>query len=139
MGQKDHKNVKKDGGFEKLTFLLTTVWRILWRHLFSSLCIRCHASHQSSCMRENCFPKIMWKFREGVFSPGKIQIVDLADYQAHYVSSTFYQSKPSIFSHLYFILSCYRIVGYLFVCNRGDIILHHRGLHTDLNQCNQGS
>ena len=27
----------------------------------------------------------------------------------------------------------------LFVCNRGDTILHHGGLHTDLNQCNQGS
>ena len=26
-----------------------------------------------------------------------------------------------------------------FVCNRGDTILHHGGLHTDLNQCNQGS
>ena len=25
------------------------------------------------------------------------------------------------------------------VCNRGDTILHHGGLHTDLNQCNQGS
>ena len=24
-------------------------------------------------------------------------------------------------------------------CNRGDTILHHGGLHTDLNQCNQGS
>ena len=23
--------------------------------------------------------------------------------------------------------------------NRGDTILHHGGLHTDLNQCNQGS
>ena len=27
----------------------------------------------------------------------------------------------------------------LFVCNRGDTILHHGGLHTNLNQCNQGS
>ena len=27
----------------------------------------------------------------------------------------------------------------LFVCNRGDTILRHGGLHTDLNQCNQGS
>ena len=27
----------------------------------------------------------------------------------------------------------------LFVCNRGDTILHHGGLHTDLNQCIQGS
>ena len=25
------------------------------------------------------------------------------------------------------------------VCNRGDTILRHGGLHTDLNQCNQGS
>ena len=24
-------------------------------------------------------------------------------------------------------------------CNRGDTILRHGGLHTDLNQCNQGS
>ena len=27
----------------------------------------------------------------------------------------------------------------LFVCNRGNTILHHGRLHTDLNQCNQGS
>ena len=27
----------------------------------------------------------------------------------------------------------------VYVCNRGDTILHHGGLHTDLNQCNQGS
>ena len=25
------------------------------------------------------------------------------------------------------------------LCNRGDTILRHGGLHTDINQCNQGS
>ena len=27
----------------------------------------------------------------------------------------------------------------LFVCNRGNTILRHGGLHTNLNQCNRGS
>ena len=32
-----------------------------------------------------------------------------------------------------------KLVVCLFVCNRGDTILRHGELHTDLNQCNQGS
>ena len=29
--------------------------------------------------------------------------------------------------------------NWISLCNRGDTILHHGGLHTDLNQCNRGS
>ena len=29
--------------------------------------------------------------------------------------------------------------SFWFFCNRGDTILRHGGLHTDLNQCNKGS
>ena len=42
-------------------------------------------------------------------------------------------------NHLVSFLAQLRQLCILLVCNRGDTILHHSGLHINLNQCNQGS
>ena len=72
-------------------------------------------------------------------SSGKNQVVRSFDNRWRQCRGRFHFRQRS--------LEYYRVRGHFpirirnslkFFCNRGDTILRHGGLHTDLNQCNQG-
>ena len=80
----------------------------------------------------------------------KINIINVKYTTEEHISSEHFQNKPikyDVCTVAFLFMNEINIVEYeqkkcekhISVCNRGNTILRHGGLHTNLNQCIQGS